>query len=102
VVPALEVTDTIKMVDEQQHVTQTLVRESLRAVQTPQGFSRELIVRAHVEAARHDRNGTDDASLVEAIGGVVLLIPGDERARKITTRADLKFHRLMKRKGARL
>jgi 2-C-methyl-D-erythritol 4-phosphate cytidylyltransferase len=101
-VPALAVTDTIKIVDEQDHVRSTLSRESLRAVQTPQGFSRDLIERAHQEAIRHERIGSDDASLVEAIGGTVLLIPGDERARKITTASDLKFHLLMKRKGTRL
>jgi 2-C-methyl-D-erythritol 4-phosphate cytidylyltransferase len=101
-VPALAVTDTIKIVDEHDHVRSTLARESLRAVQTPQGFSRDLIERAHQEAIRHERIGSDDASLVEAIGGTVLLIPGDERARKITTASDLKFHLLMKRKGTRL
>jgi 2-C-methyl-D-erythritol 4-phosphate cytidylyltransferase len=101
-VPAIAVTDTIKVVDANDHVTSTLDRASLRAVQTPQGFVRDLIERAHQEASRDGRIGTDDASLVEAIGGTVLLIPGDERARKITTISDVKFHRSMKRKGARL
>ena len=102
VVPAIRVTDTIKIVDDDEHVTSTLPRESLRAVQTPQGFVREVIERAHKEAIRAERTGTDDAYLVEAIGGTVLIIPGDERARKITTISDVKFHRLMQRKGARL
>lgn len=99
VVPALAVSDTIKIVDEHEQVKSTLARASLRAVQTPQGFSRELIERAHREAIAHERVGTDDASLVEAIGATVLLIPGDERANKITTASDLQHHRKMRRKG---
>ena len=101
VVPALAVTDTIKIVDEQEHVRSTLRRESLRSVQTPQGFARELLERAHQEAILHERVGTDDASLVEAIGGTVLLIPGDERAHKITTASDLQHRRKMKWKAQR-
>lgn len=99
VVPALAVTDTIKVVDEREHVRSTLRRESLRAVQTPQGFARALIEHAHQEAILHERVGTDDASLVEAIGASVLLIPGDERAHKITTASDLRRQRKMKDKG---
>ncbi|OIQ77980.1 2-C-methyl-D-erythritol 4-phosphate cytidylyltransferase [mine drainage metagenome] len=99
VVPALAVSDTIKIVDENEHVKSTLKRESLRAVQTPQGFTRDLIERAHREAVIHERVGTDDASLVEAIGATVLVIPGDARAHKITIAADLARHRKLKRKG---
>lgn len=99
VVPALAVSDTIKVVDEQGYVTNTLARESLRAVQTPQGFSRELIEQAHREAVVHGRVATDDASLVEAMGVAVLVIPGDDHAHKITTASDLERHRQMKRKG---
>lgn len=99
VVPALAVSDTIKIVDENEHVKSTLKRESLRAVQTPQGFTRDLIERAHREAAIHERVGTDDASLVEAIGATVLVIPGDARAHKITVADDLARHQKLKRKG---
>ena len=101
VVPALVIPDTIKIVDEHEQVRRTLARESLRAVQTPQGFSRELIERAHREAVAHGRVGTDDASLVEAIGGTVLVIPGEERAQKITTASDLARLRKMRGKGSR-
>ena len=98
VVPALAVTDTIKIVDEQEHVQTTVRRESLRAVQTPQGFGRALIDRAHEEAHLNELIGTDDASLVEMLGATVLIIPGDERARKITTPSDLLHHRNLKQK----
>jgi len=101
VVPALAVSDTIKIVDENEKVESTLPRALLRAVQTPQGFSRELIERAHRAAAERGLEGTDDASLVEAIGVRVLVIPGDERAHKITTASDLERHRKKKRKGAK-
>ncbi|HUW77413.1 MAG TPA: 2-C-methyl-D-erythritol 4-phosphate cytidylyltransferase [Candidatus Nanopelagicaceae bacterium] len=102
VIPAIEVSDTIKSVDEKGFVVSTYDRETLRAVQTPQGFTRDLIEHAHREARSRDLLGTDDSSLVEALGEKVLVILGDERARKITTPADLKFHRLMRRKGAKL
>lgn len=101
VVPALAVSDTIKVVDENEQVRSTPARETLRAVQTPQGFSRSLIERAHLEASAQGIEGTDDASLVEAIGAAVLVIPGDERAHKITTAADLGRLRKTKRGGAR-
>jgi len=98
VVPAIAVTDTIKIVDEHEYVQSTVIRESLRAVQTPQGFARALIDRAHEEAHLNELIGTDDASLVEMLGATVLIIPGDERARKITTASDLLHHRNMKQK----
>ena len=98
VVPAIAVTDTIKIVDEHEHVQSTVIRESLRAVQTPQGFARALIDRAHAEARLNELIGTDDASLVEMLGATVLIISGDERARKITTASDLLHYRNLKRK----
>lgn len=85
VVPGVPVADTIKSVDQDNRVTATLDRSALRAIQTPQGFLREELERAHAGGA----TGTDDASLVEHAGGRVYLIPGDHRADKITTPADL-------------
>jgi 2-C-methyl-D-erythritol 4-phosphate cytidylyltransferase len=66
---------------------ETLPRATLRAVQTPQGFRRDVLERAH--AARLPGSVTDDAALVEALGLPVLVIPGDPLAHKITTPADL-------------
>jgi 2-C-methyl-D-erythritol 4-phosphate cytidylyltransferase len=87
VVPGLPVVDTIKQVDETGTVVETLPRATLRAVQTPQGFRRDVLERAH--AARLPGSVTDDAALVEALGLPVLVIPGDPLAHKITTPADL-------------
>ncbi|HEY6741206.1 MAG TPA: 2-C-methyl-D-erythritol 4-phosphate cytidylyltransferase [Lapillicoccus sp.] len=87
VVPGLPVVDTIKQVDETGTVVVTLPRAALRAVQTPQGFRRDVLERAH--AAMRSALVTDDAVLVEALGLPVLVIPGDPLAHKITTPADL-------------
>ena len=85
VIPALDVIDTIKEIDSNNYVRNTLNRSSLRAVQTPQGFSRSVLARAH-EASE---DATDDAALVEALGIAVKVIPGEFRALKITTKSDL-------------
>ena len=85
VIPALDVIDTIKEVDSSNYVRNTLDRSSLRAVQTPQGFTRSVLARAH-EASE---DATDDAALVEALGIAVKVIPGEFRALKITTKSDL-------------
>jgi 2-C-methyl-D-erythritol 4-phosphate cytidylyltransferase len=87
VVPALPVPDTIKAVDVNGVVLGTPERAGLRAVQTPQGFTTELLQRAYQRAAAADF--TDDASLVEHIGGQVQVVDGDPLAFKITTRLDL-------------
>jgi 2-C-methyl-D-erythritol 4-phosphate cytidylyltransferase len=88
VVPGLAVSDTIKSLDGEHHVSATLDRTVLRAVQTPQGFRRSLLTEAHA-AADPDAPATDDAGVVEAIGGTVLVIPGDEEAFKVTRPLDL-------------
>ena len=85
VIPALDVIDTIKEIDSNNYVRNTLNRSSLRAVQTPQGFTRSVLARAH-EASE---DATDDAALVEALGIAVKVIPGEFRALKITTKSDL-------------
>ena len=87
VVPGLPVVDTVKQVDESGTVVATPPRASLRAIQTPQGFRRDVLERAHAEAGAHPV--TDDAALVEALGLPVLVVPGDPRAHKITTPDDL-------------
>jgi 2-C-methyl-D-erythritol 4-phosphate cytidylyltransferase len=86
VVPVLPVTDTIKQVDDQDVIVATADRASLRAVQTPQGFRREVLAAAHEAAADHL---TDDAGLVERMGVKVFTVPGSDRALKITRPIDL-------------
>jgi 2-C-methyl-D-erythritol 4-phosphate cytidylyltransferase len=87
VVPALPVPDTIKTVDGNGLVLGTPERTGLRAVQTPQGFAADLLVRAYQRAGVAEF--TDDASLVEHVGGQVHVVEGDPLAFKITTRLDL-------------
>lgn len=98
VVPALPVTDTIKRVDlaRADHgwpVVGTVAREELRAVQTPQGFDRGLLARAHREgehrAGDESLAASDDAGLVEALGEEVWVVPGHPDAAKVTTPWDL-------------
>jgi 2-C-methyl-D-erythritol 4-phosphate cytidylyltransferase len=93
VVPALPVADTVKQVDAGSHVALTLDRSALRAVQTPQGFRREVLEAAHAAVvdgeSRAGEAATDDAGLVELLGRPVLVIPGAEEAFKVTRPLDL-------------
>lgn len=92
VIPGLPVTDTVKRVGADGTVDATVDREQLRTVQTPQGFPRDLLERAYADVeAEH----TDDAATVAAVGGVVRIVPGDERAFKITTPWDLRRAELL-------
>ncbi len=84
-VPGLPVVDTVKTVDAQGVITGTPERASLRAVQTPQGFRRDVLERAY----RSGHVATDDAALVERVGRKVLVVDGDPLAFKVTTPADL-------------
>lgn len=86
VIPTLEVIDTIKEVDNQGYVRNTLNRSSLKIVQTPQGFNRSVLERAH----QASEDATDDAALVEALGIKVKTIAGEDQAFKITTKGDIK------------
>jgi 2-C-methyl-D-erythritol 4-phosphate cytidylyltransferase len=85
-VPGLPVRDTIKQVDGNGLVLSTLDRATLVAVQTPQAFRADALRRAHAD----EGSATDDAALVEASGGAVSVVPGDERNLKITTPEDLR------------
>ena len=91
VIPVLPVTDTIKSVDVLGAVTGTPLRSELRAVQTPQGFSTEVLRRAYVVGDL----ATDDAALVERLGVPVQTIDGDAYAFKITTPLDLMLARAL-------
>ena len=85
VIPVLKVIDTIKEIDRDGFVRATPDRSSLVAAQTPQGFNRQVLERAH--SASDD--ATDDAALVEAIGVKVKTIEGETLAFKITTKEDI-------------
>ncbi|MBU1612490.1 MAG: 2-C-methyl-D-erythritol 4-phosphate cytidylyltransferase [Proteobacteria bacterium] len=89
VVPAVAVKDTVKRVEGSQ-VVETLVRSELVAVQTPQGFALDVLHKAHAQAETEGWQVTDDASMVERLGAVVV-VAGDEGNQKITTPEDLKM-----------
>ncbi|ERH22458.1 putative 2-C-methyl-D-erythritol 4-phosphate cytidylyltransferase [Actinomyces johnsonii F0542] len=104
VVPALPVTDTVKEVEpreagEPEPVVATPRRARLRAVQTPQGFETGTLVAAHragaERAADESLAASDDAGLVEACGGRVVVVAGDERSMKVTTPMDLALAELL-------
>ncbi len=92
VVPVLPLADTVKQVEpaaapgEPEPVVATPDRSLLRAVQTPQGFDRATLVRAHETVTD---NVTDDASMVEQLGEPVVAVPGHEEAFKVTRPLDL-------------
>ncbi|WAU85784.1 2-C-methyl-D-erythritol 4-phosphate cytidylyltransferase [Streptomyces sp. Qhu-G9] len=92
VVPALPLADTVKQVGPPaapgapEPVVDTPERARLRAVQTPQGFERDTLVRAHATVTD---NVTDDASMVEQLGLPVVVVPGHEEAFKVTRPLDL-------------
>jgi 2-C-methyl-D-erythritol 4-phosphate cytidylyltransferase len=83
-VPGLPVVDTIKEVDGDGRVTRTVERERLWRVQTPQGFPRDMIERAHREARGQGVDATDDAALCERLGLPVTMVRGSELAMKVT------------------
>jgi 2-C-methyl-D-erythritol 4-phosphate cytidylyltransferase len=86
VIPVLPVVDTIKRVDAGEDVIATVDRSELRAVQTPQGFRREILIKAHTEALD---DHTDDAGMVEKLGLAVHCVQGSAYAMKITRPIDL-------------
>jgi 2-C-methyl-D-erythritol 4-phosphate cytidylyltransferase/2-C-methyl-D-erythritol 2,4-cyclodiphosphate synthase len=85
VIPGLPEVDTVKVVDAGGYVTSTPDRQSLRKVQTPQGFAYDVLKAAHALP----QDATDDAVLVANAGHKVRVIEGEERALKITTPSDL-------------
>ncbi len=79
-IPGVPVTDTIRRTD-----GATVDRDDLVAVQTPQGFAADRLRAVHAAAPE----ATDDASLVDASGGTVVVVAGEPRNRKITSPDDL-------------
>jgi len=88
-VAAVPVEDTIKTADKDNFVSSTLERNQLWAIQTPQVFRREILMKAHLHAQEHNIDATDDAALVEQLGYKVKLVMGSYRNIKITTPEDL-------------
>lgn len=93
VVPVLPLADTVKQVVGS-HVESTVDRSRLRAVQTPQGFTVDTLRAAYAQSGV-DAVATDDAGLVERVGGTVHTVPGDPAAFKVTTAWDLRIAELL-------
>jgi len=88
-VPAIGIADTVKKIDEHDLITETLDRNRLRTVQTPQAFAFDLIVESHSRAAAAGRNDfTDDAALAEWAGHRVRVFAGEPGNVKLTTNDD--------------
>ena len=87
-VAALPVVDSLKEVDGDGNVVRTVDRTRLWRAQTPQGFPRAMIERAHAAARREHLTATDDAALCERLGLPVRVVRGSERSLKVTEDAD--------------
>lgn len=87
-VAGLPVVDTLKKVDDQGFIVETVYRDGLYRAQTPQAFPREMLERAHIHANEHEVVATDDAALCELIGEKVKMVPGSKKAIKVTHESD--------------
>jgi 2-C-methyl-D-erythritol 4-phosphate cytidylyltransferase len=92
-VPGLPVVDTIKFISSDNVVVSTPDRRQLVAVQTPQAFRAKVLRDAHSS----NPESTDDATLVEANGGRVVVVHGDPLNRKLTTPEDMNWARAITR-----
>ncbi|MHB1488838.1 MAG: 2-C-methyl-D-erythritol 4-phosphate cytidylyltransferase [Acidimicrobiales bacterium] len=88
--PALAVAETLKRVDGDR-VSATVDRTNLVVVQTPQAFAAHALRQAHADGTE----ATDDAALVEAAGGVVVVVPGEATNIKLTLPGDLRVAEMM-------
>jgi 2-C-methyl-D-erythritol 4-phosphate cytidylyltransferase/2-C-methyl-D-erythritol 2,4-cyclodiphosphate synthase len=88
VIPVIPVTDTIK-VTENNTISHTLDRSTLRACQTPQGFDKKMLLEVHNKCNEEGWEVTDDASIAEQAGFTVAIVEGETRNCKITNPEDL-------------
>lgn len=87
---AIPVSDTLKRVNVEQTVIETVSRQGLWLAQTPQTFRVEIIRAAHQRARNESIAVTDDATLIETMGGTIQIVPGDARNFKLTSPEDLR------------
>jgi len=90
-IAAVPAKNTIKFVDAENFVKSTPPRSELVEVQTPQGFKKNILLRAYQKAKEENFLGTDDASLVERLGEKIKIVESDYKNIKITTPEDLKI-----------
>ena len=94
-IPVIQLTDTLKEVDDAGFVQATPARGKLRLVQTPQVFKRDLLEKAYQTFQDAGGKATDDAALVELLGEPVITVPGEQSNFKITSPLDLILASLM-------
>ncbi len=87
-VPGIPMVDTLKRSDDSGNIVETVSRDGLWRIQAPQAFPRDMLEKAYADAHDAGVSATDDASLCERLGLPVVLVPGSERAMKITTDSD--------------
>lgn len=95
VVPGVAVSDTLKKINKRNFVEKTLPRDSIRAIQTPQIFSYGMLSKSFRYLKSKPFIATDEANIVERIGGKVMVIEGSSQNIKITTKEDIYFIRLI-------
>ena len=88
-IAAVPAKDTIKISDAEGFVKYTPPRRQMAVVQTPQGFKREILLRAYEKAAQENFLGTDDSSLVERLGTKIKIVTSSYDNIKITTPEDI-------------
>lgn len=88
-IAAVPAKDTIKIVDAEGFVKYTPPRREMAVVQTPQGFKREILLRAYDKAAEENFLGTDDSSLVERLGVRIKVVTSSYENIKVTTPEDI-------------
>ncbi|MBI5055852.1 MAG: 2-C-methyl-D-erythritol 4-phosphate cytidylyltransferase [Nitrospirae bacterium] len=91
VIPGIPVKDTLKEVSSDNVVVTTMNRENIRAIQTPQAFTFGVIKKAYDAAYAEGSYATDDAALVEKIGGRVKIVTGSPYNIKVTTPEDMEM-----------
>jgi 2-C-methyl-D-erythritol 4-phosphate cytidylyltransferase len=98
-IAAVPVSDTIKRVADSQ-VSETIPREDLVSVQTPQAFRKSLLLEAFARADRSGMSVSDEASLIEQTGGAVYVVPGSTMNMKVTFPDDLAIMEALMAQGS--
>jgi 2-C-methyl-D-erythritol 4-phosphate cytidylyltransferase len=89
VIPGLKINDTLKKVSKNDYVVETMSRDNIWRIQTPQAFKYSLLMEAYDIAIKDKFIGTDEASLIEHANYRIRIIEGERTNIKITTKADL-------------
>lgn len=91
VIPGILINDTVKRVDKNYFVKNTIPRENLYGIQTPQIFRYDILVKSFEKAYTDNYIGTDEAAIVEYAGYKIKLIEGETSNIKITKKEDLEY-----------